>query len=78
MEISIKKWGNSLGIRIPHRILDRLKIRESQKLDIDIQHGKIVIKPITTELNVLLSQINDQNLHDEIKFGEDPVGSEIW
>lgn len=78
MEVSIKKWGNSLGIRIPHRILDRLKIKESQKLDMEVHHGKIIIKPITTELNLLLSQINKENLHDEVGLGEDPVGSEIW
>jgi antitoxin MazE len=77
MEVSIKKWGNSLGIRIPQRILSKLKIKESQKLDVQVQDGSIVIKPISSELNELLSKINLNNLHDEKDFGE-PMGNEIW
>ncbi|WP_150468539.1 AbrB/MazE/SpoVT family DNA-binding domain-containing protein [Francisella sp. SYW-9] len=77
MEVSIKKWGNSLGIRIPQRILSKLKIKESQRLDVQVQDGSIVIKPISSELNELLSKINLNNLHNEKDFG-DAMGNEIW
>ena len=77
MEVSIKKWGNSLGIRIPQNILTKLKIKESQKLDIHIENSSIVIKPITDELELLLGQITPKNLHTEYDFGS-PQGDEIW
>jgi len=77
MEISIKKWGNSWGIRIPQKILNSLKIQESQKLNIEVENGKIILKPISKELDIFLSQISKNNLHNEIEFGK-PKGSEIW
>ena len=39
MEISIKKWGNSWGIRIPQKILNSLHIKESQKLNMEVENG---------------------------------------
>ena len=77
MQISIKKWGNSLGIRIPQNILNKLKIKESQKLDIHVENSSIVIKPVTNELDTLLKQINPSNIHNECNFGESQ-GNEIW
>ena len=77
MEVSIKKWGNSLGIRIPQNILTKLKIKENQKLDIHIENSSIVIKPINDELELLLEQISPKNLHNESDFGN-PLGDEIW
>ena len=77
MEISIKKWGNSWGIRIPQKILNSLHIRESQKLNMEIENGKLILEPISKELDILLSQINQENLHNEVKFGESQ-GSEVW
>lgn len=77
MEISIKKWGNSWGIRIPQKILNSLKIQESQKLNIEVENGKIILRPISKELDIFLSQISQNNLHNEIEFGK-PKGSEIW
>jgi len=77
MEVSIKKWGNSLGIRIPQNILTKLKIKESQKLDIHIENSSIIIKPIADELDLLLKQINSENAHNECDFGSSQ-GNEIW
>ena len=77
MQISIKKWGNSLGVRIPQSILNILNIKENQNLNIEVQNGNIIIKPITRELENLLSQISPENLHNEIDFGSSK-GAEVW
>jgi len=77
MEISIKRWGNSWGIRIPQKILNSLHIKESQKLNMEVENGKLILEPISKELDILLSQINQTNLHDEVIFSE-PQGSEVW
>jgi len=77
MQIAIKKWGNSLGIRIPQNILNSLHLKENQNLNIEIYDGNILIKPITRQLESLLAQIKPKNLHNEISFGSSE-GKEIW
>ena len=77
MQIAIKKWGNSLGIRIPQNILNSLHLKENQNLNIEIDNGNILIKPITRELENLLAQITPKNLHNEVDFGSEQ-GEEIW
>jgi antitoxin MazE len=77
MQIAIKKWGNSLGIRIPQNILNSLHLKENQNLNIEIDNGNILIKPMTRQLESLLAQIKPKNLHNEIYFGSSE-GKEIW
>ncbi len=43
-QVAIRAWGNSQGIRIPKDILDRLELKVSDKLDIDIDNNTIVLK----------------------------------
>ena len=78
MEAVVKKWGNSLGIRIPSLIARQLALKEGSYIDIDDNGGKILITPIKkNRLSEMLSKINEQNLHAEFDTGE-PVGKEIW
>jgi antitoxin MazE len=78
MEAVVKKWGNSLGIRIPNHIVRELSLRDGSFVDISDRGKEIIIKPIhKNKLSELLSKINEQNMHKEIDTGE-PVGKEIW
>ena len=78
MEAMVKKWGNSLGIRIPNHITRGLSLKDGSFVDINEGRQKIIIKPIKkNSLSEMLSRINKENLHDEIDTGE-PVGKEIW
>ena len=78
MEAIVKKWGNSLGIRIPNHIIRGLSLKDGSHVDINERRQEIIIKPIKkNSLSEMLGKINKQNLHDEIDTGE-PVGKEIW
>jgi len=78
MEAVIKKWGNSLGIRIPNVIVRELSLKDGSCVDINDTGKEIVIKPIQkNKLSEMLSKINEKNLHAEIETGE-PVGKETW
>ena len=78
MEAVVKKWGNSLGIRIPTHIVRGLSLKDGSFVDIKNNGKEIVIKPIKKiTLSEMLEKINEQNLHEEIKTGG-PVGNEIW
>ncbi|WP_461256255.1 AbrB/MazE/SpoVT family DNA-binding domain-containing protein [Treponema sp. R80B11-R83G3] len=78
MEAVVKKWGNSLGIRIPSHIVRELALKDGSYVDINDKGKVIIIKPIQkNKLSEMLSNINEQNIHREIETGG-PVGKEIW
>ena len=78
MEAVVKKWGNSLGIRIPYNIVRELSLRDGSFVDIKDKGKEIVITPVKkSQLSEMLSQINEHNLHKEIETGA-PVGKEVW
>jgi len=78
MEAVVKKWGNSLGIRIPSLIVRELALKDGSYVDINDKGKTIIIKPIQkNNLSEMLSNINEQNIHKEIDTGS-PVGKEIW
>lgn len=77
MQLTIKKWGNSVGVRIPHTILNELNLNIEHPVDMRIENGKIIIEPVQDEypLDQLLAGITPDNLHEEVAVG-DPVGKE--
>ena len=78
MEAVVKKWGNSLGIRIPNLMARELSLKDGSIVNISDRGREIIIKPIQkNKLSEMLSQINAQNIHEEIKT-TGPVGKEIW
>lgn len=80
MEVSVKKWGNSLGIRIPKIIANDLSLKDGLKVEIEDKNGSIIISPINNELNELnelIAQITPENIHAEIESGQS-IGNEIW
>ena len=80
MEARIKKWGNSLAIRIPRSVADQIDIREESLVTLTVNGGELTISPLAVDpesLEQLLEKITDANLHDELDFGP-PVGEEVW
>ena len=78
METVVKKWGNSLGIRIPAAIARELSLKDGSTVDINDKGKQILIKPVQkNKLSELVSKINEKNLHKEIETGG-PVGKEVW
>jgi antitoxin MazE len=78
MEAVVKKWGNSLGIRIPNLIVRELSLKDGSFVDINDRGKEIIIKPILkNKLSDILNKVNEQNIHKEIDTGRS-VGKEIW
>ena len=78
MASKIQKWGNSLGVRIPKTIADKVKLNENSKVEIEYKNENIIIIPIREKysLEQLLKKINKSNLHGEEDFKTE--GKEIW
>jgi len=78
MKTVIKKWGNSLGIRIPNFIVKEFSLKDGSSIEIEEKDDQIIIYPENKlKLNDLLKKIDKNNIHSEIETG-DPVGNEIW
>jgi antitoxin MazE len=80
MQTKIKKWGNSLALRIPKLFVINANLKINKTVDISIDEGSIIITPINEKeysLEKLLKGVNKSNLHGEFDIGT-PVGKEIW
>lgn len=77
MEAHLKKWGNSLAIRIPKAMLEHAKLREGMPLEIHFEGDSIVITPVQLSLDELVKGIKPSNLHESVDTGP-PVGREVW
>ena len=79
MQVTMRKLGNSIGVRIPAVILTELNLSAEKKVDVRAEAGRIIIEPIIDSqetLEQLLGQITPDNVHSEIDFGQ-PVGKEL-
>ncbi len=78
MTISVKKWGNSLALRIPKDVVKSLNINDSSLLDLELEDDRVILKPKRDNLlDLLLDKINDDNIHAEINTNR-AVGNEEW
>ncbi|MBX7231557.1 MAG: AbrB/MazE/SpoVT family DNA-binding domain-containing protein [Bdellovibrionales bacterium] len=78
MSVKIQKWGNSLGVRIPKTVIEKVNLSENSEVEIESKNGTIVIFPAKKEysLDSLLEQITKNNLHSEEDFKTE--GNEVW
>jgi len=72
---TIKKWGNSLAVRIPTAYADELGFDENANVSLEISDDRLIIRREDT-LDDMLAQINDENKHTLADFGE-PRGREM-
>jgi len=81
MKVKIQKWGNSLAVRIPKSFAVQTEIEQDTIVDLSVLEGSIIVKPEKRKarftLEELLQNVNEENLHGEIDFGE-PVGKEVF
>jgi antitoxin MazE len=79
MHTTVKKWGNSIGIRLPKAFAKEIRIEEGTEVDISVKDDKILIQNINKNynLNELLLDVNSDNIHGEFDSYY-PVGLEQW
>ena len=62
MHSQVQKWGNSLGIRIPKTIAQKLHLHSGSHVELDL----------------LLDRIDSTNCHHENFTDDSNVGNESW
>lgn len=87
-QTTIRKWGNSQGIRLSKEVLSQMSLKENDTIEIDIYDGKMIIekinKPKYLNLQERLEGFYKQPIEEiyvestqEVDVG-DPVGNEQW
>ena len=61
MRTRIRKWGNSLGVRIPSALAEDARLHEGAEVDVTIREGQLVIVPVLS-LAELVAGITATNL----------------
>ncbi|MEG1213702.1 MAG: AbrB/MazE/SpoVT family DNA-binding domain-containing protein [Leclercia sp.] len=79
-QVTVKKWGNSPSVRLPVAVMREAELKIDDVVDINVdKEGRIILSPVRKDeptLKSLLAAITDDNLHQEITFGE-PQGKEL-
>lgn len=86
--LTLSKWGNSSGIRIPETALDTLEMQDGDQFTYEVSHDVIILRPVrrrktTKELfeqfyHKPFSEIDESDLgnDEEMDWGDD-AGAEV-
>jgi antitoxin MazE len=78
--LSIKHWGNNLGVRLPQAVAREARLSADQPVRVTVEAGRVVIEPLPL---VALSLEERLRQFDPLKHGGEamatpPVGAETW
>jgi antitoxin MazE len=73
MQVSIARWGNSLGVRLPRDIAARIGLREGVRVEVTAEDGRIVLTPSQPcyRLADLLVGMTPEAMHEAFDWGEE-------
>lgn len=80
MQVQIKAWGNSQGIRLSREILNAAQVSIDDYLEVTVMDGKIILEKPRRHLTLAERSIpfgGDLDIGEEFDWGE-PKGSEEW
>ena len=76
MRTTVRKWGNSLGVRIPRALAEDARLHEGAEVDVTVRDGHLVIVPVLS-LAELVAGITATNL-PALDEDDAPRGAEQW
>ena len=80
MQLTLKPWGNSTGVRFSKEFLERAGLAQNDTVNAEIVDGRIVLTPAFAHrsLKELATAFNGQlNLSNELPR-EEIAGNEVW
>lgn len=81
MQVTIQKWENSQGIRIPKAFLDTVGMSENDCVELERMNDNIIIKKADHTTKVTLDEIfagYDGDYEAEPFDWGKPIGKEVW
>jgi len=79
MNATIKKWGNSLALRIPSAIAKDLEIQDGSKVKIELE-GKTLKIELEEKFTIddFMKGLTKENRHEIIDYGIVGKEKDIW
>ncbi len=76
MAVTLQKWGNSVGVRLPKTMLEQVGLNEGSRVEVMVEGDHLVIRRQRLKLADLLAACKPENRPDPIDFGP-PAGREL-
>ena len=78
--LNIKRWGNSLGVRLPVAVTSEAHLLLDQRVRVEVEDGHVIITPIT-DIPMTLEQRLEH--FDPVRHGGEvmatkAIGAEQW
>ena len=73
----VARWGTSLAVRIPKPIAEQWGVQEGSAIEMISQGDKVLLSKGAYDLDDLLEQVTQDNLHPEVDSGP-AQGNEAW
>lgn len=79
MRVRVRKWGNSLALRIPKPFAAEARLGPGAAVELTVHDGRLVASPLARPftLRALLARVRADNLHGELDLGP-AAGREGW
>ena len=73
MRVSVAKWGNSLGLRVPKELAARFGLREGSRVEIVAEDDRLVLIPARSAftLEELLAGMTPEAMREAFDWGDD-------
>ena len=78
--LSVKNWGNNLGVRLPQAVARAAHLHADQQVRVSVEAGRVVIEPLEApalSLEQRLAQFDPERHRGEV-MSPPPVGAERW
>lgn len=83
MQVRVSKWGNSLAVRLPKELAEKLNLKAGQAVDVELEDRVLTIQPVArpryptlAELVAEAKRLGPEHEPEIVDWGPD-VGSEI-
>jgi antitoxin MazE len=66
----VRRWGNSLAVRIPSALAREVRLQERAEIDVWVEEGRIVVEPLslTPALEELIAGVTPRNAHADFEW----------
>jgi len=77
MQVLLTRWGNSLGLRIPKAMTEKIGLTDGSRVEVQMEDDRIVISSARPRylLSDLLVGMTQDDMRDAFDWGED-IGRE--
>lgn len=77
--ITLQKWGNSQGFRIPKALIEGMNWEENKEFSLTAEQNKLIIEPVKKRKSIQerFEGFNGSYEPAEMDWGEN-AGNEIW